>query len=70
MDFTIKKYIELLDALIQAGYSFQTFTEFIKAPEKKSIILRHDVMTSLVTTYTKRCEYHNSVYEYVINGPL
>jgi hypothetical protein len=43
MDFTIKKYIELLDALIQAGYSFQTFSEFIKAPKKKSIILRHDV---------------------------
>ena len=43
MDFTIKKYKELIDALIQAGYSFQTFAEFIKAPKEKTIILRHDV---------------------------
>ncbi len=43
MDFTIKKYIELLNALIEQGYNFQTFTEFLIAPKNKSIILRHDV---------------------------
>ena len=43
MDFTINKYKELIGALIQAGYSFQTFAEFIKAPKEKTIILRHDV---------------------------
>ena len=43
MDFTIKKYKELIDALIQAGYTFQTFAEFIKSPKEKTIILRHDV---------------------------
>ncbi|RPD98002.1 hypothetical protein EGM88_07515 [Aureibaculum marinum] len=43
MDFTVKKYKELLQALIKAGYTFQTFEEFIKAPNSKSVILRHDV---------------------------
>lgn len=43
MDFTVKKYKELLQALIQAGYNFQTFDEFIKSPKEKSIVLRHDV---------------------------
>ena len=43
MDFTVKKYIELLDALIEQGYNFQTFDEFLKAPQDKSIVLRHDV---------------------------
>ena len=36
MDFTIKKYEELIDALIAADYSFQTFSEFIKKPQKKN----------------------------------
>lgn len=43
MDFTVKKYQELLDSLIAKGYTFQTFEEFIKAPSEKSIVLRHDV---------------------------
>lgn len=43
MDFTIKKYKELLNSLIQAGYDFQTFEGFLKKPAKKSIVLRHDV---------------------------
>jgi hypothetical protein len=42
-DFTIKKYRELLRVLIDSGYSFQTFDEFLQVPQKKSIILRHDV---------------------------
>lgn len=43
MDFTISVYDELLDALKGAGYSFQTFDEFLKSPKEKAIILRHDV---------------------------
>ncbi len=43
MDFTVKKYNELLRSLIDQDYSFQTFEEFLKAPKARSIILRHDV---------------------------
>ena len=43
MDFNIKKYTELLTKLIEKGYSFQTFSEFLKSPKNKVIILRHDV---------------------------
>lgn len=43
MDFTVKQYKLLLEALISKGYTFQTFEEFIKNPNDKSIILRHDV---------------------------
>lgn len=42
-DFTLKIYEELLDAMIEAGYSFQTFRDYLKAPEEKVVILRHDV---------------------------
>jgi len=43
MDFTIQKYKELLITLKDAGYSFQTFEEFVKEPNAIAIILRHDV---------------------------
>ncbi len=43
MDFTVQKYKELLKALIEQKYSFQTFEQYIKKPEDKVIILRHDV---------------------------
>lgn len=42
-DFTIKKYILFLDNLIKQDYTFQTFSNFIKRPNEKSIVLRHDV---------------------------
>lgn len=42
MDFTLKKYQELLNSLLQ-NYSFQTFNDFIEKPMSKSIVLRHDV---------------------------
>lgn len=42
-DFTVKKYITLLDALLKANYSFQTFEEFLVTPKEKAIVLRHDV---------------------------
>ncbi len=43
MDFTIDTYKKLLDHLIQAGYNFQTFSEFLEKPEDKVVLLRHDV---------------------------
>lgn len=43
MDFTIKKYTELLEAIVAAGYSFQTMAEFISNPKSRVFVLRHDV---------------------------
>ena len=43
MDFTLDKYKELLETLIEKGYSFQTFEEFINEPKDKVVVLRHDV---------------------------
>ncbi len=43
MDFTVKKYTELLQALKSMGHTFQTFAEFLAVPAAKSIVLRHDV---------------------------
>lgn len=43
MDFTIKKYIELLQVLINGEHDFQTLIEFVNSPSEKTIIIRHDV---------------------------
>jgi len=43
LDFTIKTYRKLLNALIGQGYAFQTFSEFLEKPEPRCILLRHDV---------------------------
>lgn len=43
MDFTVKKYKALLEAMVEAGYGFQTFTEFLEKPKDRVILLRHDV---------------------------
>lgn len=43
MDFTQKIYTELLKTLKAQGYSFQTFEDFVQKPEKKVVVLRHDV---------------------------
>jgi len=42
-DFTISAFRSLLAALSSNGYSFQTFENYLKKPENKVIILRHDV---------------------------
>lgn len=42
-DFTVTIYKDLLDALLAAGYSFQTFSQYLREPKKKTILLRHDV---------------------------
>ena len=43
MDFTIKKYILLLETLQKDEYSFFTFSNFLDNSRRKSIVLRHDV---------------------------
>jgi hypothetical protein len=43
MDFTINIYIQLLESLSNTGHYFQTFSEFVKYPKNKVVILRHDV---------------------------
>lgn len=43
MDFTVKKYIELIESLKTREFQFQTFQEFIKSANTNSIVLRHDV---------------------------
>lgn len=43
MDFTIKKYNELLQSLIHQNYTFQTFEDYLTKPNFRSVILRHDV---------------------------
>lgn len=42
-DFTLTKYTGLLDTLIEKGYSFQTFEQFVNAPKERVVVLRHDV---------------------------
>ena len=47
MDFTINRYKQLITALQNAGYSFQTFSEYLENPTIKAVILRHDVEKKL-----------------------
>ncbi len=47
-DFTVQKYAELLDALLEAGYRFLAYEQYCREPgtanrEPKTVILRHDV---------------------------
>jgi hypothetical protein len=43
MDFTLKEYKDLLFSIHQSDYSIQTFEDFIKTPNRKVVVLRHDV---------------------------
>jgi hypothetical protein len=43
LDFTIRQYEILLSALLERGYTFQTFSEFLINPADKVIMLRQDV---------------------------
>lgn len=42
-DFTLKIYEKLLEALIDEGYNFQAFQDYMQSPDKNVVILRHDV---------------------------
>jgi hypothetical protein len=43
VDFTLHTYTQLLKALIEQNYHFQTFEEYLTKPLPRSIVLRHDV---------------------------
>jgi len=43
LDFTLTKYRQLLIALKQSGYRFQTFEQYLISPMGKVVIMRHDV---------------------------
>lgn len=42
-DFTIRIYSLLLQSFQKQCYHFQTFSEFLKNPQSKIVILRHDI---------------------------
>ena len=46
MDFTLKKYCQLLEAFLQNGFEFWTFARYCKQKDslpEKLVVLRHDV---------------------------
>ena len=43
MDFTVKKYIKLLQTIKASGYTTQRMEAFMDDPSPRVIILRHDV---------------------------
>jgi hypothetical protein len=43
MDFTLNSYISIIRTLLENGYFFMSFKEYIKNPAEKGIVLRHDV---------------------------
>ena len=43
LDFTLYKFAEILNCLLDNGYSFQTLEDFLTYPADKVVILRHDV---------------------------
>lgn len=43
MDFTVKKYEQLLQAIKASGYAIQNMATFMEDPAHRVIVLRHDV---------------------------
>ena len=43
MDFTISTYKKLIKSLLNQGYNFQTFADYIETRRERSLMLRHDV---------------------------
>lgn len=43
IDFNLRSYKELLDALLSENYCFQTFESFLLDGAQKAVVLRHDV---------------------------
>ncbi|MFB6317448.1 hypothetical protein [Saccharicrinis sp. FJH54] len=50
MDFNLKTYQQLLNALVQAGYDFQVFSDFIATEKAKTVTLRFDSEKNLRNT--------------------
>jgi hypothetical protein len=67
LDFTLETYKRLLNTLIDQGFSFQHFEEYITKPSTKIIVLRHDVdllpynalrIAEIETNLSIRASYH------------
>jgi hypothetical protein len=43
LDFTIRIYQKLLEALIARGYTFRTYAKYMELADPRTILLRHDV---------------------------
>jgi hypothetical protein len=43
LDFTLKRYRQLLETILEKNYSLTTLSRFIEKPQEKAVILRHDV---------------------------
>ena len=72
-DFTIKKYKEVLQALLTNGYSLQTLQDFIQQPENKTVILRHDVdrlpeNALVIAKIEKEADIKASYYFRIVKG--
>jgi hypothetical protein len=42
-DFTLHVFQEILRVFLSSGYGFQTFAAFLEKPERKVVLMRHDV---------------------------
>jgi hypothetical protein len=62
-DFTTRIYRNLIIELIRAGYTFQTFQEFLVKPAKRVIIIRHDIDTR------KKNSLHFAYIEHALDLP-
>lgn len=65
-DFSLEIYAQLLGALSAAEYSFQTFQEYLKAPQQKVVILRHDVDSWPSMRYSWQKQKHLAILKQLI----
>jgi len=62
-DFTFNVFRQLLTALKEQQYTFQTFAQFLKNPAPKAIILRHDVdARKLNSLHTAKLEAEMGIF--------
>ena len=61
-DFTLHTYKKLLETFLSKNYSFQTFSQYLKEPAHRSVILRHDVDAKKMNSLqTARLEYEMGI---------
>lgn len=64
MDFTIKRYSELIKSLVNCGYDFITVNDYLQTDKSKFIILRHDVEAR----YENALEFAKIQHKFGIRG--
>ena len=61
-DFTLHTYKRLLETLLSKNYSFQAFSQYLKEPAHRSVILRHDIDAKKMNSLqTARMEYEMGI---------